>query len=461
MSHAHAGDLAELRLGMRGPLIGPADAGYDEARTVWNGFFDRRPAAIARCLDAQDVIRAVGFATENGLLISVKGGGHNSAGTAACDDGLMIDLSLMNGVEVDPQARTARVQGGCLLSDVDRVTQAYGLAVPAGVVSHTGVGGLTLGGGFGWISRKHGLSVDNLLSAQVVTSDGRLVPADAEMNPDLFWGLRGGGGNFGIVTSFEFRCAPIGTEVYSGVVVKHFEDARRYLAFHRDYVRTLPDGMTAWMVLRKAPPLPFLPADVHGRLVVLVPFVCLDGADAGARLAEPIRRQGASHGEMIGMTPWTAWQSLFDPLVAHGARNYWKSHHLRELSDGCIDRLIEHAETLPTDECEIFVPHMEGAPSRVPDEATAYGHRTVPFLMNIHTRWRNPADDERCIAWARSLHEATRPFARGVYVNFISQEGDDRVKEAYTPAVWDRLVDVKRRWDPLNVFRMNQNIRPT
>ncbi|MDH3963691.1 MAG: BBE domain-containing protein, partial [Deltaproteobacteria bacterium] len=289
----------------------------------------------------------------------------------------------------------------------------------------------------------------------------RLVTASAEENPDLFWGVRGGGGNFGVVTSFEFKCAEIGTEVYSGLIIKKFEDAKKYMQFHREYVRKLPDEMTVWMVVRHAPPLPFLPKDVHGKMIVVVPFVWLGGQPDGDKLLKPIREITEPHGEAIGMNSWVGWQSGFDGLVDHGARNYWKSHHLEELSDGCIDKIIEFAGKMPTEECEVFIPHMEGAPSRMPENETAFAHRKTPFVMNIHTRWRNASDDERCLAWARDFHSSTQEFAQGVYVNFISDMGEDRAKEAYTPEVWNRLVEVKNKWDPNNLFRMNQNIKPT
>jgi FAD/FMN-containing dehydrogenase len=287
------------------------------------------------------------------------------------------------------------------------------------------------------------------------------VTASADENPELFWGLRGGGGNFGIVTSFKFQCAEIGTSVYSGLIVKKFEEAKKYLQFHRDYVRTLPDEMTVWLAIRKAPPLPFLSEDVHGKLVVIIPFVWLGDSTEGEKLIQPIRDAAGQHGEHIGMNPWVAWQSLFDGLVSHGARNYWKSHHLKNLSDGCVDRIIEFSEKLPSDECEIFIPHMEGAPSRVTNGETAFSHRGTPFLLNIHTRWHNKADDEKCMAWASDIHKSTEEYAQGVYVNFLSAEGEKRVKDAYTPAVWKRLEKIKNQWDPKNLFKMNQNIKPS
>ena len=461
MADLQTATIDALREHFRGEILLPGDEGYDSSRRIWNGMFDRRPAIIARCVGTSDVINAVNFARDNGLLVAVKGGGHNSAGTAACDDGIMIDLSLMRRVLVDTQRNTVKVDGGALLGDVDYETQLHGLAVPGGIVSHTGVGGLTLGGGMGWIGRKHGLTIDNLISAEVVTADGKLLTASAEENPDLFWGIRGGGGNFGIATSFEFSAAEIGTEVYSGMIVKKFEDARRYMQFHRDYVRNLPDEMTVWLVVRHAPPLPFLPDDVHGKMVVAVPFVWLGEPAKGEELMKPLREITESYGEALGMHPWIGWQSGFDGLVAHGARNYWKSHHLKELSDEGIDRIIEFAGKMPTDECEVFIPHMEGAQSRVPENETAYVHRKTPFVLNIHTRWQNASDDERCLAWARDFHRSTEPFAQGVYVNFLSDEGEARVKEAYTQDVWDRLVQVKNTYDPNNLFRMNQNIKPS
>jgi FAD/FMN-containing dehydrogenase len=452
--------VEDLRGVIRGGVLLRGEEGYEQAREIWNGIFDKKPAIIVRCVGTGDVIAAVNFGREQDLEISVKGGGHNSAGNAVCDDGLMIDLSLMRRVNVDPRRKTVRVDGGALLGDVDRETQLHGLAASAGIISHTGVGGLAVGGGFGWISRKHGLTVDNLLSAEVVTADGNLLTASAEENEDLFWAIRGGGGNFGIVTSFEFQCAEIGTEVFCGLIVKKFDDVNDCLQFYRDYTRGLPDEMTLWFVTRHAPPLPFLPEDVHGKMVVVFPFVWLGDQARGEELVRPVQEASESVGEMIGMMPWTAWQSGFDGLVTHGARNYWKSHHLKELSDGCVDRIAEYAGTMPTDEVEIFIPHMEGAPSRVPEDATAFAHRSTPFVLNIHTRWRDPADDERCLSWVREFHKSTEEFAQGVYVNFMSDEGEARVKDAYTEGVWSRLVEIKRKYDPENLFHMNQNIKP-
>ena len=452
--------VAGFRAQLKGEVILPDDSAYDEARSIWNGMFDKKPAIIARCLNASDVASSVNFARTHDLLIAVKGGGHNSAGNAVCDDGMVIDLSLMQKVDVDPESGTASVEGGCLLSALDEATQEHGMAVSAGIISHTGVGGLTLGGGFGWISRKHGLSVDNLLSVELVTAEGKIVKASESENPDLFWAVRGGGGNFGIVTTFVFQAALIGTEVYSGPIVKKFEDLKSYIQFHREFVRTMPDEMTIWMVVRHAPPLPFIDESYHGELVILIPFAWLGDPAEGEKLIQPIRDHGETIGDASGMKPWAGWQSAFDGLVEHGARNYWKSHHLTDLSDGCIEQIQSFAKSMPSAESEIFIPHMEGAPSRVAPEATAFPHRNTPFLLNLHTRWRDKEEDEEAISWAKNFHDATRPYSQGVYVNFLSEEGADRVREAYTEKVWERLVEAKRKWDPENVFRMNQNIAP-
>ncbi len=454
--------IEDLRTCLRGELLLPNEDGYDSARTIWNATVDRKPAIIVRCLVTHDVVQAIKFAQEHSLLVAVKGGGHNVAGNAVCsDDGIMLDLSLMRSVYVDRKEKTVHVGPGCLLGDIDYETQLHGLAISGGIVSHTGVAGLTLGGGFGWISRKHGLAIDNLISAEVVCKDGTILTVSGDENTDLFWGLKGGGGNFCVVTSFKFKCAEIGPEVFSGLVIQRFEDAKAYMQFHAEYVRTLPDDMTVWMVVRHAPPLPFLDKSIHGKMVIAVPFVFLGDPEKGKKLIKPIREFGKPHGEHVGLTQWTAWQSGFDGLNEHGGRNYWKSHHLKELSGVCIDKIIEFASNMPSKECEIFVPHMEGVAGRVSEDETAYTHRRSPFILNIHTRWQNTSDDELCIAWARDFHEMTAPFASGVYVNFLSNEGEERVKQAYSATAWNRLVALKNKYDPQNLFRMNQNIKPS
>ncbi len=448
------------KLRFRGELIQPGDSRYNDARSVWNAMVDRRPAVIARCVGTHDVIQAINLAREHGSPVAVKAGGHNVAGSAVCDGGVVIDLSPMRWVHVDAKKKLARVGAGCLLGDVDHETQRYGLALSGGIVSHTGVAGLTLGGGFGWISRKHGLTVDNLVSADMVLADGSAVTVSAKENPDLFWAIRGGGGNFGVVTSFLFKCAKVGPAVFTGLLVHPFDTAKEYLQFHRDYLAELPDESTVWAVIRHAPPLPFLPAKYHGRLSVIVPFVHLGSQTSARKLLKDLRWNDALWGEHSGMTPWVEWQSSFDALNSHGARNYWKSHYYDDLKDGCIDTILEYAHKLPTPSCEILLTHMGGAPSRVPAGATAYAFRSPRFIMNLHSRWADSSDDAKSLSWAKDLWQETRSYAHGVYVNFISDEGEERVRDAYPKDVWERLVKLKKKYDPENFFRMNQNIRP-
>ncbi len=451
-----------FKASLRGKLLTPDAAGYDEARTIWNAMIDRRPALIVRCAGNADVLRAVEFARRNELLVAVRGGGHNIAGNAVCDGGLMIDLSLMKSVRVNPKTKRAYVEPGATLGDFDHEAQAFGLATPLGINSTTGAAGLTLGGGFGWLSRKHGMSVDNLVSVDIVTADGTLTRASAKENTDLFWGIRGGGGNFGIVTCFEFRLHPVGPEVLAGLIVFPFDQARTVLRKYREFVETMPNELNVWVVLRKAPPLPFLPADVHGKEVVVLALFYAGNVAKGERLVEPLRRFGSAHGEYIGPQPYVGWQRAFDPLLTPGARNYWKSHNFSHLTDGAIETVIEYAGQLPSSPSEIFIGLIGGQASRVAPDATAYSQRDAKFVLNVHTRWERAEDDQRCIAWARDFFEAAAPDATGgVYVNFLTQEEIDRIPAAYTPDVWNRLVRVKNKWDPKNLFRMNQNIKPS
>lgn len=456
----HSRELSLLVNSTIGPVLTRGDAGYDEARTIWNGMFDRHPAVIVRCHTVNDVVASVNYARDNNLLLAVKGGGHHSAGTSVCDDGLMLDLSLMDDIHVDPATRSVTVQGGALLGAVDAACQVHGLAVPSGIISHTGAGGLTLGGGFGWISRKHGMTIDNLIAVEMVTADGQVVTADAKMNAELFWAVRGGGGNFGVVTQFTYKAVEIGTELYSGPIVKLVENFEEYARFHREYVRTLPDEMTVWMVVRHAPPLPFIPEQYHGKLVVLVPFAYLGDEESGKALIQPLREMTETIGDGSGMHPYIGWQSAFDGLVSHGARNYWKSHNLKGLPNDLLAVIADFSSRMPSSECEVFIPHFEGVAGRVAPDETAYPHRTVPFVMNIHTRWQNASDDDRCMTWAREFHEATKAHSQGVYVNFTSDQTEGQARNSYTPESWNKLVGVKNAWDPKNLFRMNMNIIP-
>ncbi len=453
--------LSNLKSGLRGRMLTPGVPEYDEARTVWNGMIDRRPAVIIRCANADDVVKAVRLASEHSLLVSVRGGGHNIAGNAVCDGGLMIDLSFMKSVKVDPAKRTAHVDPGVTLGGLDEATQAFSLATPVGINSTTGVAGLTLGGGFGWLSRPLGLTIDNLISADVVIAPGKLIKASESENADLFWGIRGGGGNFGVVTSFEFRLHPVGPEVLAGLIVHPLDAAKDVLRFYRDFIKGTPEEFVCWFVLRKAPPLPFLAPEWHGK-EILVLAACYSGKiEDGERIAKPLRSFGKPLADVIGPTPFTGWQKVLDPLLAPGMRNYWKSHDFRELSDGLIDVFIAHARRIPDPQTEIAFAQLGGAVSRVPHEATAYTHRDAQFVLNVHGRWEDPAKDSACISWARELFQAAAPFATGgVYVNFMTQEEHDRVQAAYG-SNYDRLVKLKNKYDPTNLFRVNQNIRPT
>jgi FAD/FMN-containing dehydrogenase len=453
--------IEELKAATRGQVLLPGDPGFDEARRIWNAMIDRRPAMIVRCAGVADVRRAVAFARDNDLLLAVRGGGHNIAGSAVCDDGLVIDLSPMKSVRVDAATRRAYVEPGATLGDFDHEAQSFGLATPLGINSTTGVSGLTLGGGFGWLSRKYGMSVDNLVSADVVTADGELVHASADAHEDLFWAIRGGSGNFGVVTMFEFQLHPVGPEVFGGLVVLPLEQAKDALVKYRAAVDAMPEELSVWAVLRLAPPLPFLPPEVHGKPIVAF-AICYTGAlEEGPSAVEEVRRFGTPYGEHLGPMPYATWQKAFDPLLAPGARNYWKSHNLAELPDGLLDAVIDAIGKLPSPQCEIFFGLIGGQTSRVAVDATAYPNRDAKYVMNVHGRWNDASEDERCISWARMFFEAAAPFALGsVYVNFLTEDETERVGAAYGPNL-ERLVAVKTRYDPHNLFRHNQNIKPS
>ncbi len=440
-------------------MLQSGDDGYDEARTVWNAMIDRRPAVIVRPTGAADVITAVNFAREHDLPVSVKGGGHNIAGRAVCDDGLVIDLSTMRSVRVDPEARTARVGPGATLADVDRETQAFGLVVPTGINSTTGIAGLTLGGGFGWVSRRWGLTVDNLRSVDIVTADGRLRHASETENEDLFWGVRGGG-TFGVVTDFEFELHEYGPEVLSGLIIHPLSDARAVLEEYRSFAAAAPDEVTPWVVLRNAPPLPFIPEEWHGEMVLIFAVCYAGSVEAGEAALAPLRAIGDPIVDVVSPHQFTDWQQAFDPLLTPGARNYWKSHNFVELTDAMLEILLEFTERMPSPMTEVFVGQLGGAINRVPADATAYPHRDAEFVMNLHTRWEDPAQDEACKAWARELYDAMRPHATGgTYVNFIPEEAGE--EQAAYGENYDRLVELKDRYDPENLFRLNTNVQPT
>jgi FAD/FMN-containing dehydrogenase len=460
MKTATLNDIESLKQRLDGTAILPGEATYDEARSIWNGMIDRRPAVIVRCRTEADIMHAVKYARENQLVVSIRGGGHNIAGYAVCDGGLMIDLSAMKEVRVDASARRAYVQPGATLGDVDRATQAHALATPTGINSTTGIAGLALGGGFGWLSRKHGLTSDNLLSARIVTADAKCLHVNAASHADLFWALRGGGGNFGVVTEFEFALHPIGPNVLSGLLVYSRSEAGQVLRKYREFTATAPEDLSVWIVMRQAPPLPFLPPEVHGRNILVLALCYIGAEESGRKLIAPLTEFGTVLGQHVGIQPFTAWQQAFDPLLTPGARNYWKSNNFSDLKDGLFDVIVEHAGAMPSPQCELFLAQLGGQTARVPVDATAFGNRDGNFVMNVHSRWDSPADDAKGIAWAREVYRATLPYATGgAYSNFLTAEETDRVKSAFGPN-YARLEQVKKSYDPLNFFRLNQNIRP-
>ena len=453
--------LQELASGLGGSLVTRSSANYEDVRAVWNAMIETRPALIARCASAADVQRCVRFAAANSLLFSIRGAGHNIAGSALVEGGFTIDLSQMRDVEVDPVSATAIIQPGATLGDVDAATAEHGLALPVGINSTTGIAGLTLGGGFGWLSRKHGLTIDSLLSADVVTVDGDKITASETENEDLFWGLRGGGGNFGVVTSFTFGLYEVGPELLCGLVVHPFSDAPDLMRYDREFTSSCSDDMTLWMVLRDAPPLPFLPEEVHGTKVVVFAFVYAGDPAEGERILAPLRAHGSPHGEHVGVIPFAGFQQAFDPLLTPGARNYWKSHNFASLEDGVMAEVLSAVETLPTPQTEIFIAQVGGAAARLPVESTAYPHRDAAFVLNVHTRWEDASDDRLCIDWARAFFDATAPYSTGgVYMNFVSEATDAaRVQAAYGSS-YPRLQELKAKYDPDNAFRTNLNVRP-
>ena len=455
----------ELGDSLRGALVLPTSPAYDTARTIWNGAIDRRPACIARCLGAADVVEAVRFAREHDLEIAIRGGGHNVAGTALCDDGIVIDLSAMRGVSVDPAVRTASVQGGALWGDVDHETQAHGLATTAGIVSHTGVAGVTLGGGIGHLMRTYGLVVDNLLAAEVVTAEGGIVRASADEHPDLFWALRGGGGNFGVATSFRFALHPVGPTVLAGPVFWPADDTIEVLRHYRDFVADAPDELGSVVRLGTVPPLPDIPEDLHWRPAIAV-ACCYNGAvEAGERAVRDLRRFGTPLVDLLAPSPYAAFQAGIDETVLHGWHYHWKSTNLAGLSDDAIAVVADHAYAAGSPRSCVVMFHMQGAVARAPDGATAYAARDVAHNIVIEGVWLPEESREHAAAetaWARRFLEALGPHrAGGVYVNFLDSDDDSsRVREAYGEEIYGRLAEAKRTYDPDNVFHHNKNIEP-
>ena len=444
-------DLDELQARMRGQILTPANAEYDATRRIWNAMIDKRPALIVRCQGAADVGAAVRFAAEHELLVSVRGGGHNVAGTAICDSGLMIDLSSMKGIRVDPVNRTAWAQPGLLWQDFDHETQAYGLATTGGVVGETGIAGLTLGGGVGWLVRKHGLTCDNLLAADVVTADGQLRHASAESNQDLFWAIRGGGGNFGVVTSFQYRLHEVPT-VLGGLVIHPRSAAHDVIRFHRDFIATAPEELTSYAALLTAP---------DGNPVVAMASCYSGDLAEGERVLRPLREFGTPLVDAMQPMPYSGMQGLFGPSFPWHNRNYWKSAYLRDIPDAAIDAIVEQANRCPSPLSLVIIEYYGGAVSRVAPEATAFSHREANFNLLFVAQWKDAAEDALHVQWARDAWNTINPWASGaLYMNALSEgESAQTVREAYGTN-YVRLAALKAQFDPKNLFRMNQNIIP-
>jgi FAD/FMN-containing dehydrogenase len=455
-----ATDVQALRTAFRGTLLVPGDAAFDQARRIWNAMIDRRPGLIAQCSGAADVITAVNFARTHGLLVAIRGGGHSWPGHSVCDDGLMIDLSRMRAVRVDPQARTVHAQGGALWGDVDHESQVFGLATPGGVVSTTGIGGLTLGGGSQtWLVRKYGSSADNLLSADVVTASGDVLTASERDNEDLFWALRGGGGNFGVVTSFEYRLHPVGPRVLAGAAFFEWNRAKEVTDFYLDYVQNVPDAITTQLLYWSAPPAPFLPESIHGRRVAIIAACYAGEVNEGEDVVAPIRRLAPTV-DLLAPMPYAAFQSMFDPLLPKGIYSYAKSDYFDQIPSAMVADMIAWAARTPTPLSMTRLNHFGGAMSRIANDATPFAHRDAMFAFSEDAFWNAPEDTEANVHWVKDCWQTMRSYSpRGAYINFMADEGEDRVRESYR-GNYDRLVQIKRQYDATNLFRLNQNIKP-
>jgi FAD binding domain/Berberine and berberine like len=450
----------ELAASFGGALICPDDATYDDQRRIWNGSIDRRPGLIASCAGVADVISAVRFASEHEQLVAVRSGRHSYPGLGVCDGGMVIDLGQMKGIRVDPEARTARAQAGVLLGDMDRETQAFGLAVPAGIVTHTGLAGLTLGGGVGWLERRYGLTIDQLLSVDVVTAEGEFLRASEEENADLFWGVRGGGGNFGIITEFEFRLNPVGPTVLAGPIVWAMEDSPKVLRFYREWIKEVPDELTTIVTHRRVLPVPTIPEELHGKPVVVVGTCYAGPVEEGESVLKPLREFGSPLLDGCAPMPFTKHQALLDPSFPHSWSYYIRSCNLVELTDEVIDILVDHGLRIASPVTVFSIFHLGGAVARVGEDETAFGGRDARHTVNVIGITETGEGFEQEREWARGLWTALEPYHQNVFVNFLMEEGEDRIREAYGGAKYDRLKALKRKYDPNNFFRLNQNISP-
>jgi len=451
--------VPEFKAALRGELIRPSDAGYDQARKVYNGMIDKRPLLIARCVDVADVMACVNFARENGLLLAIRGGGHNVGGLGVCDDGLVIDLSRMRGIRVDPVARTVRVEGGCTWGDVDHATHAFGLATPCGFISTTGVAGLTLGGGIGYLTRSCGLTIDNLLAADLVLADGRFVTASAKEHTDLYWAIRGGGGNFGVVTSFLFRLHPVDT-VHGGPMLWELDRAAELMRWYRDFVPRAPQEINGYLAFLVVPPEAPFPEHLHNKKMCGIVWCYTGSPERVEEAFRQIRDFPPPAFEMVGPLPFPVLQSVFDHLYPPGLQMYWKGNFFSELSDEAIDRCVEHGSMIPTSLSTMHLYPINGAAHHVGKEETAFSFRDSTWAQVIVGATPDPADKEKIISWARAFWEALHRYSSGgAYVNFVMDEGQESIMAAYREN-YPRLAEIKRKYDPQNLFRVNQNIRP-
>jgi FAD/FMN-containing dehydrogenase len=456
-------DVAPLKAPFHGQLITSLDNGYDEARAVWNGMIDKRPLLIARCADKTDVVNAINFARANQLVTAVRGGGHNVAGFGTCDDGIVIDLSPMKNIVVDVASRTARAEAGLTWGEFDKATQAHSLATTGGLVSTTGIAGFTLGGGFGWLVRKYGLTVDNLLSVEMVLADGCSATASPTENADLFWGVRGGGGNFGIVTAFEFRLHPVGPTVFGGAIFHPATKAKDLLRFYRGWTQTLPDELSTMIAFLTAPPEPFVPKDLVGTQMIAVALCHAGAPEVGEELVRPLREFAPAAIDLLGPLPYVALQGMFDPTAPKGIHAYWRTQYLRDLDDPTIATLVDHASALKSLSpfSAVHIHHWEGAIKRADGDETAFAHRSARYVLNIVGLWTASEDATKHINWVRTYSDALQVQGTGqTYLNFLADEGADRVKAAYDAQTFQRLRKLKAKYDPSNFFRLNQNISP-
>ncbi len=452
--------VMELKRGLKGDFLVDGTPDYDAARRIWNAAIDRRPAMIVRCADVADIVQAVHFAKRHNALVSVRAGGHNHVGFAICDGGLTIDLTRLREVRVDPDRKTATAGGGVTFADYDAATHTFGLASTGPIISMVGVGGFTLGGGMGWLHRKLGLGCDNLISAHVVTADGRIVKASKTKHADLFWAIRGGGGNFGIVSNFEFCVAPV-TEVLAGLIFHPLEELPNVAAFIRDFNAHAPDDVCVWLMLRKAPASPLLPNDMHGRPVATI-AVCYAGTSQdGDKVIAPLRQFGRPLIDLVKRRAYTDWQKALDPSWGNGFRNQWVGHYLPEFTDGAAQTMLEYVSKVTSPLTDVKLINLGGAVARVDENDTAFGYRNSKYALVIQTRWVNADESAQHLAWTQAFFEAMKVHSTGkVYVNFIADEGEKRVRDAYNPQAFKRLQAIKEKYDPRNQFRMNQNIYP-